>query len=91
MFHRPNYCQKRKGKMNSLIQQQTKNHKKKMTMSSSPYHNNKNFLHHYKLSGHWEAKYWWLQPELHRINHIAKRILWRVNIAGAEELFASPI
>jgi hypothetical protein len=60
-------------------------------LSQAVHTNNKNFFHHCKLSGHWEAKCWQLHPELHPRNHTTKRRVWRVKIEEDEELPASPI
>jgi len=61
----------------------------KRSMSSNPYSSTKKFYHHYKLSGHWKVKYWWLHLKLHPINHTTKRRMWRVKIEEDKELFVS--
>jgi hypothetical protein len=68
MFHRPNFFQKKKDKKTPPTQQQIQRHIERRSMSSSPYYNAKKFFHHCNLSGHWEAKCWWLHPELHPRN-----------------------
>jgi hypothetical protein len=80
-----------KDKNNSPIQQQTHKQKKKLTISSTPYHNAKNFCHCCKLSGRWETKYWRIHLEIHPRNHTTKRRVWKLNIAEEAEFPTYPI
>jgi hypothetical protein len=89
--NRPNCFKKNKDKNTSPVQQKNQKHKKKNIVSRSPYPNAKNFFHHCKLSGHWEENFWCLHLELHPINQIAKRRVWRVNILEYGEFYAPPI
>jgi hypothetical protein len=77
MCHMPK-CFQRNGRRTSPIQQQTQRHIERRTMTGSPCSNDKNFFHHYPLSGSLEVKFWQLHQELHPRNFTSKRRAWKV-------------